>query len=182
MSQWAIFCGLSPFSGISWTAESDCLREIQLDRKHHVFYFLLLHFFFLLLLFSFLSLLLVGRGRLRPIAAVGVNVDVAADVDMVLDAVVFVLPNSQALFSFGMVRRWCPELMLCLNGGSRAKAGGGTVRIIPSENDRKPNFDTRSTMKNWMSYVLNTVSIVVAKVWRALKFGENLPARSACQI
>ena len=24
-----------------------------------------------------------------------------------------------------------------------------TIRIIPSENDRKPNFDTRSTMKNW---------------------------------
>ena len=53
-----------------------------------------------------------------------------------------------------------------------------TIRNIPSENDRKPNFDTRSTMKNWTSYVLNTVSIVVAKVWRALKFGENLSARS----
>ena len=35
--------------------------------------------------------------------------------------------------------------------------GEGTIRNIPSENDRKPNFDTRSTTKNWTSYVLNTV-------------------------
>ena len=41
---------------------------------------------------------------------------------------------------------------------------------IPSENDRKPNFDTRSTM-----------SIVVAKVWQALKFGENSAVRFARQ-
>ena len=31
-----------------------------------------------------------------------------------------------------------------------------TIRIITSENDRKPKFDTRSTMKNWTSYVPNT--------------------------
>ena len=42
------------------------------------------------------------------------------------------------------------------------KKGIVIVRNIPSENDRKPNVDTRSTMKNWTSYgplctVLNTV-------------------------
>ena len=31
------------------------------------------------------------------------------------------------------------------------------LRNIPGENDRKPNFDTHSMMKNWASYVLNTV-------------------------
>ena len=35
--------------------------------------------------------------------------------------------------------------------------GCDTIRIITSENDRKPNFDTRSTIKNRTSYVLNTI-------------------------
>ena len=38
-------------------------------------------------------------------------------------------------------------------------------------------FDARWTMKNWMSYVLNTVSSRGHKGWRVLKFGENLSAR-----
>ena len=75
-----------------------------------------------------------------------------------------------------------PEITEYLNTAISKCTSGVTIRIIPSENDRKPNFDTRSTMKNWTSYVLNNVSIVVAKVWRALKFGENLPARSPRRI
>ena len=41
----------------------------------------------------------------------------------------------------------------------------------------KQIFDARSTMKNWTSYVLNTVSSRGHEGWRGLKFGENLSAR-----
>ena len=74
-----------------------------------------------------------------------------------------------------------------------------TIRIITSENDRKPNFDTRSTMKNWTSYVPNTVfsrdheglaSIevrqklvsAVSEADRADKFSANFNARQTLVI
>ena len=47
-------------------------------------------------------------------------------------------------------------------------------RIIPSENDRKPSFDTRSTMMNWTSYVPNPVfGRDHEGLARTLKFGKT---------
>ena len=64
-------------------------------------------------------------------------------------------------------------------------AGHRNTRKVLRETSRvkmteKRIFDACSTMKNWTSYVLNTVSSCGHEGWRGLKFDENLSARSAC--
>ena len=56
-----------------------------------------------------------------------------------------------------------------------------TIRIITSENDRKPKFDTRSTMKNWTSYVPNTVFSLDHEglALASLEVRRNLSARTS---